>query len=303
MREHGPSTTALVTARMRWIHTAADPEPLLDDVWGGKFSPASELVALGYAGESASTQDSVSEDSIDELLRGSPAYANVIVRSWYTETALRSAMAEGVGQYVLIGAGFDSYACRRPVEARNLEIYEIDHPATQSLKKSRLAESGVPEDNRLHFVQADLGQESLDSALARSSFDSKQPAFLAWLGVTMYLSREANLSTLQSVARYCAPGSQLVFSYVDQAIFEGTPSVDTEAIVDLKQSVKSVGEPFISGFHPDRLEGELNYLGLELVEDIDDLQLIQRCDPGDTNRLRSSTISRIARVCVKGADR
>ena len=303
MQEQRPSTTALVTARMRWIHTAADPKPLLDDVWGGKFSPAPDLVSLGYAGESASTQASINEDAIDHILRNSPAYANVIVRSWYTEDALRSAITGGVGQYVLIGAGFDSYACRRPVEAKNLEVYEIDHPATQGLKKRRLAESGVPVDNRLHFVSADLAQESLESALTRCSFDSNKPAFLSWLGVTMYLSQEANMSTLESIARYCAPGSQLVFSYVDQVIFEGTPSGDTEEIVELKHRVKSVGEPFISGFHPDRLEGELSNIGLELLEDIDDLQVIERCDPDDTNRLRSSSISRMARVRVKGANR
>lgn len=303
MQEQRPSTTALVTARMRWIHTTADPEPLLDDVWGGKFSTASELISLGYAGESASTQDSSSNDSIDHILRRSPAYANVIVRSWYTETALRSAISEDVGQYVLIGAGFDSYACRKPVEAKNLEVYEIDHPATQGLKKRRLAENGVPADNRLHFVSADLGQESLESALARSSFDSNAPAFLSWLGVTMYLSREANMSTLESIARYCAAGSQLVFSYVDQSIFDGKPEGDTEEILELKHRVKSVGEPFISGFHPDRLEGELGDIGLELLEDIDDVQVIERCDPEDSNRLRSSSISRIARVRVTGTTR
>ena len=303
MQEQRPSTTALVTARMRWIHTATDPKPVLDDAWGGKFSPASDLVSLGYTGESVSTQESISEESIDHVLRASPAYANVIVRSWYTESELHSAITEGVGQYVLIGAGFDSYACRRPAEAKNLEVYEIDHPATQGLKKKRLADNGVPGDNRLHFVSADLGQETLESALARSSFNSNEPAFLSWLGVTMYLSREANMATLESIARYCAAGSRLVFSYVDQSIFEGKPEGDTEEVLALKHSVKSVGEPFISGFHPDMLEGELSDIGLELVEDIDDLQVIERCDPDDSNRLRSSSISRIARVRVTGANR
>lgn len=293
MKDQSPSTTALVTARMRAIHALVDPKPLLDDTWGGKLSPASDLVRLGYAEESDPT-----EDSIDGLLHGSPAYANVIVRSWYTEAALDKAIAEGVGQYVLIGAGFDSYACRRPAEARDLKIFEIDHPSTQGLKKKRLAECGVSSDENLHFISADLGQESLESALSRSAFSPEEPAFLSWLGVTMYLSREANMSTLKSIARYCAPGSQLVFSYVDQVIFDSVPAADAEEVAILKQRVKSVGEPFVSGFHPESLESDLQAIGLQLEEDIDDLQIIERCDPADRNGLRSSAISRIASIRV-----
>ncbi len=300
MKEQSASVTALITARMRSIHTLADPKPLLNDIWGGKFSPASDLVSIGYGGEAASMNGSVTEESLDRFLRGSGAYANVIVRSWYTETALRQAISEGVGQYIIIGAGFDSYACRRPPEAQRLEIFEIDHPSTQALKKQRLAECGVARDERLHFLSADLGAESLESALSRSEFNPQEPAFLSWLGVTMYLSREANMATLASVARCCAPGSQLIFSYVDQAIFEPGPAEDAEDIEILKQRVKSVGEPFVSGFYPDGLESELRNVGLELEEDIDDLQIIERCDPGDENGLRSSSISRIACVRVNG---
>ena len=300
MKEKSPSTTALVTARMRSIHTLVDPKPLLDDRWGEKFSPASDLLSLAYAGESGSTNEAMTEESIDDFLRDSPAYANVIVRSWYTEAALHTAISKGIGQYVLIGAGFDSYACRRAAEAQDLKIFEVDHPATQALKKKRLTECGVPSDEKLHFISADLGQESLESALSRSPFCPKEPAFLSWLGVTMYLSREANMSTLESVARYCAPGSRLVFSYVDQVIFESVPSGDAEDIAILKQRVKSVGEPFVSGFHPDVLESELRGIGLELEEDIDDLQILERCDPTGANGLRSSSISRIACVRVKG---
>ena len=300
MQEQRPSTTALVTARMRWLHTAKDPEPLLDDLWGEKFSPAQELADMVFAGSPALPQDAISTDSIDEFLRLSPAYANVIVRSWYTENALHNALAAGIGQYVLIGAGFDSYAFRKPEQATNLQIYEIDHPATQGLKIERLAEHGLSADDRLHFISADLSQESLESALVKSEFVADEPAFLSWLGVTMYLSRQANMSTLESVARCCAPGSQLVFSYVDQVIFDDMPAEHEDDILQLQQTVQSVGEPFVSGFHPDKLEAQLRDIGLELEEDLDDLEIIERCDPTNRNELRSSSISRIARVRVMG---
>ena len=303
MKDQSPSTTALVTARMRWIHTTSDPKPLLRDEWGGKFSSASQLISLGYVDELASTGESIDEGALDASLRASPAYANVVVRSWYTENALLAAIEGGTKQYVLIGAGFDSYACRKPAEAKDLKVYEIDHPATQRLKIERLESCGVSTDGMHNLVSADLGEESLDSALSRSNFDRNKPAFLSWLGVTMYLSREANMSTLESIARYCAPGSSLVFSYVDQSIFEGMPSGDAKDVIELKERVKSVGEPFVSGFHPSSLERELNDIGFELEEDIDDVQIIERCDPSDANGLRSSSISRIAQVRVTGANR
>jgi methyltransferase (TIGR00027 family) len=299
MEQESPSITALVTARMRYLHSASDPKPLLQDAWGGRFSPAAQLVSMGYLDAVDGATDAASEEAIDQVLRASPAYANVIVRSWYTETALASAIAGGVGQYVLIGAGFDSYACRRPEAARDLQVIEIDHPATQRLKRARLEECGAPVDDKLHFISADLGLETLESALARSSFDAGAPAFLSWLGVTMYLSRQANMATLESVARFCAPGSQLVFSYIDQALFEAMSAVSTEDFDELKQSVKSVGEPFVSGFHPHSLAGELSEIGLELEEDIDDLQIIERCDPEALNRFSSTESSRLARVRVR----
>lgn len=162
-------------------------------------------------------------------------YANVVVRSWYTENALLAAIEEGTNQYVLIGAGFDSYVCRKPAEAKNLEIYEIDHPATQYLKIERMQSCGVLPNDMPNFISANLGEESLASALSRSNFDPNEPAFLSWLGVTMYLSREANMSTLESIASYCAPGSLLVFSYVHQSIIENLPTAEWAYVMDTLQ--------------------------------------------------------------------
>jgi methyltransferase (TIGR00027 family) len=300
MKDDIPSTTALATARMRSIHTSHDPEPIIRDPWGSKLAPTSALAFYMSGGESASTDETMTEDAIDALLRASSAYANVIARACYTETALGSAISSGVTQYVQIGAGFDSYALRRPKDALELEIFEIDHPATQAFKKQRLAECGAPHDDRLHFVSADLGQETVESALRMSSYNSSEPAFLSWLGVTMYLPREANMATLKSVARYCAPGSLLVFTYIDQIMFDGLSSAEAQAFAALKLQVKTAGEPFVSGFHPDALEQDLREIGLELEEDLDDTQILDRFDPTGANGLVSTATSHIARVRVLG---
>jgi methyltransferase (TIGR00027 family) len=184
---------------MRALHTRLDPKPLIDDAYGEQLVP--ELVREGY--RDANT------------LRSSAAYAGVILRTRYTEDALRTAVANGVRQYLILGAGFDSFALRLPAFARDLQIYEIDHPVTQALKRQRLRDCGLNPPPCVQFLAADLSQEELAPTLTRSSFDPTLPSFVSWLGVTMYLTRDANLATLRAIARSVSPGSELVFTYFD----------------------------------------------------------------------------------------
>ena len=270
------STTSLATSRMRAIHTRRDPQPILLDPWGDRLVPAAVLVASlnrsAAQSSSATASDITSgnaEDSLaaitDDFLRASPAYTNVITRSRYTEDALGAALARGVRQYVLIGAGFDSYALRRPGQAKDLQVFEVDHPATQALKKQRIVECGITVEPGVHFVAADLSKEKLDAALSTSSFNRSAPTFFSWLGVTMYLARAANMAALQSIVDCSAPGSELVFSYIDQKMFQPEGAGAAALFAELEQTVKSVGEPFISGFHPAELANDMRGLGLELL--------------------------------------
>jgi methyltransferase (TIGR00027 family) len=285
------SRTALATAMMRSLHTRADPLPLIDDPWGERLVPEEAKQVM------RELMPPTDGTTLDARLRAIPAYSNVITRSRYAEDALAAAVARGVRQTVLIGAGFDSYALRRPEAARDVAVFEIDHPATQGLKRMRLARLGVAGPAALHFLPADLAREGLADVLARSPFQRDQPAFFSWLGVTMYLSREANLATLRDVAAASAPGSELVFSYMDQAMFGDGP--DAAAFRALQQSVSSIGEPFLSGFDPATLDADLKGLGLDLLEDLNDVQLVARLDPQGRNGLRPASRSRIARVRVR----
>jgi len=300
------STTSLATSRMRAVHTRRDPEPILLDPWGDRLVPATLLVASLNPGDSQprSAPGDVSEDVLasitDDYLRASPAYTNVITRSRYTEDALSAAIARGVRQYVLIGAGFDSYALRRPAQAKELQVFEVDHPATQALKKQRLAECGITLEAGVHFVAADLAREQLDAALSKTSFNKAQPTFFSWLGVTMYLTRAANMAALNSIVACSAPGSELVFSYIDQKLFQPEGVAAAALFAELEQTVKSVGEPFVSGFHPADLADDICHLGLELVEDLNDFQLVERYDPAGVNGLKPADRSHIARVLVRG---
>jgi methyltransferase (TIGR00027 family) len=268
-----PSSTALATALMRSLHSRLNPQPLIDDPWGERLVPEAARRRFDQ----------------DSLLR-SPAFPNVITRTRYAEDALEAAVARGVNQYVLIGAGFDSFCLRRPKFAEHLEIFEVDHPATQDLKTRRMRACGISPPHPVHFVAADLAEVSLADALAASPFDARRPAFFSWLGVTMYLTTEANLATLCAIAHCSAPGSELVFTYMDAASLR-SPS---PAFQTMQKRVTAKGEPFLSGFDPDSLAEEISRCGLTLIEDLSGYEVLARYGKRDDVSLARPSSSHVA---------
>jgi len=255
MDESTPSRTALMTSLIRALHSHYDSAPLLDDPWGDRLVPESArgelrqyiLAAMDSDARAAALR---APDSIlDDYLRAFDAI--VVIRSRYTEDALKEAVERGTRQYVLIGAGFDSFALRRPAFSKDVEIFEIDHPATQTLKLERIKECGIPLPRSVHFIAANLASESLEAVLDRSPFRRGEPAFFSWLGVTPFLTREANLATLRAVATCGARGSKLVFTYTDQKEFNS--DFGSELLRKLRTLMASMGEPIVSGFDPKEL--------------------------------------------------
>jgi methyltransferase (TIGR00027 family) len=286
VQESTASRTALATALMRAAHTRLDPHPLIDDPWGDRIVPAA-VVELLRARAAASI---AADATADDYLLASPAYVNVITRTRFAEDALQAAVAHGVRQYVLIGAGFDSFALRRPAYAADLDIFEIDHPATQNLKIEQIARCGISLPDSVHFIAADLSRRSVAQTLADSPFRPDRTAFFSWLGVTMYLTKEANFATLRSIAACSQPGSELVFTYADARMLTST---STE-FLELAQTVASMGEPFLFGFDPHTLAVDLRSCGLTLVEDWDNAQIAARYARSDLNRGGPSRFSHIA---------
>lgn len=267
------SRTALATSLMRAAHTRLDPHPLIEDAWGDRLVPESVRAVI-----------------VDESLLQSRAYPNVITRTRYAEDALRRSLEQGVAQYVLIGAGFDSFVLRRPAFSAGLQIFEIDFPATQELKLERIAQCGISLPDSVHFIAADLAQESVAAALTRSPYRPDRLTFFSWLGVTMYLTREANLATLESVASCAPPGSELAFTYFDERLFQARSA----AFQELEKRVAAVGEPFLSGFNPAALRAELAGCGLELIEDLNGVEVAARYDRDGLHGLGQSVLSHIA---------
>jgi methyltransferase (TIGR00027 family) len=278
------SRTALATALMRAAHTRLDPHPLIDDPWGDRLVPESVKRAMASP-----------DEALDESLRRSPSFGNVILRTRFAEDALQAAVSKGVSQYVLIGAGFDSFSLRRPAYSANLQIFEIDFPATQRLKIERIDARGMALPDSVHFIAADLSKESVAAALARSSFETQQLAFFSWLGVTMYLTREANLATLSSIASCSPTASEVVFTYLDEQVFQA----QSESFRALEQRVAAIGEPFLSGFNPAELAANLAACGLDLVEDLSGSEAAARYDRSGEHGLGQSMFSHMALARVK----
>src|SRR5215469_6450066 len=140
------------------------------------------------------------------------ARGQVLCRSRYAEDRLASAVAAGVRQYVLLGAGLDTFAYRSGL-ARTLAIWEVDHPGTQAWKRAALAAAQFEASPRLTFIPSDFGAGVLADVLRAGGFDFGQPALISWLGVTMYLDDRAIRETL-AVLSGCAPGTELIVDYM-----------------------------------------------------------------------------------------
>lgn len=201
------------------------------------------------------------------LKRLTPVIAQVIGRSRYAEDVLAHAIETGIRQYVIVGAGLDSYALRCPDDAGNTRIFELDHPDTQSAKRARLNALGIALPGNLEFVAIDFERQQVAAVLQGSSFRSDVRSFFSWLGTTHYLNPQTTLATLRSISRCAAPGSEVVLDY--SVPFE---MVHPDKLADLlwvAKIAKRMGEPIIGGMVPSELHANVAKLGYVVVEDLD----------------------------------
>ncbi len=203
MEASRPSGTAETTALMRALHLLLDDDPKIfaDPLAEAFLSPEQATVLK--------TPPQIFQTPEMRSLR-----AVFVVRQRYAEDELAKAIARGISQYVILGAGLDSFAYRRSDLRQTLHVYEVDHPSTQQWKRQRLAELGIALPHNLTFIPIDFEVHTLAAGMAASPFKPHEPAFFSWLGVTQYLTTEAVLSTLQYVASSTAPGSEIVFQII-----------------------------------------------------------------------------------------
>jgi methyltransferase (TIGR00027 family) len=284
MQEDRPSSTADGAALMRAVHRLLDRPPILDDPLAARLIGPERRAVL---------QGDPRVFDTPELRR---LRASIAVRSRYSEDCLADAVRRGTRQYVILGAGLDSFAYRNPFAGSGLHVYEVDHPSTQAWKRERLQAAGIDLPPSLTFVAIDFEREIIAEAMSRSGFDAGAATFVSWLGVTVYLAREAVLRTLAWVASL-GPGSEIVFSYVT------TPAPERAAappvLSSLAARAASKGEPWVTFFEPAALARELEQLGFAEVEDFGGAQAVARYYGGRRDGLGPGGLGHLTRARTK----
>ena len=256
--------TAEAASRWRALQTLHLDPPVFVDDWAVHLLPDDEREALrGEAGRA-------------EFLSNARGWAmsGVGVGSLlFAEDVVLAAVESGFDQYVILGAGFDTFAMRHPELAGRLATFEVDHPDVQRLKRQRLA--NAPTTPELpHFVPVDFEVTLLSSQLLASPFDATRPAVVSWLNTLPYLTPSAIESTLSELASLMAPSSLLVCNYPCKDV----PVTDEQLAVlrNNSASVAARGEPFQSRYKPDEFVALLASRGFEVIDHLTDHDLNER---------------------------
>jgi methyltransferase (TIGR00027 family) len=264
-----PDNTAVRTALWRALHVEVDSPPhVFQDEVGLKLAAPDD----GWR----------NRPDMSPFTR--PFRASILARARFVEDLVMEQAARGVEQYVILGAGLDTFAQRRPEFASRLRVFEIDRPGPQEWKRQRLVEVGLGIPSFLRLVPVDFeAGDAWWERLAASCFDSGRRAVVASTGVSMYLTRSAIMATLRQVAAL-APGSTLVMSFmlpIDLLDPEVRPGVERAA-----EGARASGTPFISFFTPTEMLVLARDAGFKEVQHVSAAMLAQRYFAGRTDGLR-----------------
>lgn len=250
MIEDHPSGTALGVAFLRAVHQLIDEAPkILDDPVVIRLFDASAFDRVRRAPDQFRTPQL-------NALR-----SHVVIRSRFAEDRLAEAVRLGTKQFISLGAGFDTFAYRQPAWAQGMRIFEVDHPASQKAKRQRLEKAGIVIPSNVEFVPIDFEVTPLREGLEAATFDPARPTFLSWLGVMVYLSKEAVDKVFRLVASL-PRSSEIVFTFSEPASADKSdperPSLAERAAVK--------GEPWRTRIAPDDLVRYLKSMGFSTVK-------------------------------------
>lgn len=245
-----PSKTAELVCAARATHTLQDEnpvysDPLAVDLCGGFWKRVANSKFLYWF-------------MIKVLLRKlAPIVPEIIIRAIFCREILDDFAQDGLKQFVILGAGYDSLAYRNDFPT-NVKVFEIDLEVTQAEKKARLAKINKHNLPHVKFIPADLNTESLEEVLRKNEFDFSEKTLISWFGVTYYIDREAFLSTLTFVKDHLAPGSAIIFDFV--LTNEEIPLEWQKLAERCEEFVKSKGEPWINKMDQEKLASDLQNL-------------------------------------------
>jgi methyltransferase (TIGR00027 family) len=279
VKEDLPSRTAYGVAISRAAHQVLDLPRVFEDP-----------VALTLLGPKATAGIRAAAGRLNgrhsRYLRGF-----LVARSRLAEDALSEAVARGVRQYVLLGAGLDTFAHRNPHAASGLRVFEVDHPATQEWKRQMISNAHLKSPGSLIYVPVNLERESLAERLGANGFRAEEPAFFSWLGVTMYLSREAIQETLRFVVQSKVSRSGIVFDYL--TLPQRWELLRRWSMKGLMRRLAAAGEPWQTFLDPAQLHGDLMRLGFATVRDFGPAEINARLFENAGARLRVGGSGRV----------
>ncbi|GAB3279419.1 SAM-dependent methyltransferase [Actinocorallia lasiicapitis] len=225
------------------------------------------------------------------------ARTTAVTRSRYTEDRLAELAGRGVDQYVILGAGLDSFAYRSELAAR-VRVFEVDQPTTQCWKRTLLSETGTPIPPSVFFVPVDFEKEparSLTDHLVRAGFDPDRPALISWLGVTMYLTSEAIRQTL-TVVSGLAPGTELIVEHLLPAEHRDEAGQTYAELV--MAAAAEHGEPWRTFLSTDQMDALLLERHLQPIEHASQRETIEPAEWNRADALHPSRLSVLTRAAV-----
>jgi len=231
-----PEHTAVRTALWRALHVLLDPAPhVFSDEIGARIVGERDWQSRGDM-----------KPDFSKSMR-----ASIVGRARFIEDLVEDELSHGVTQYVILGAGLDTFAFRRSDLAARMQVFEVDQPGPQKWKQLRLGELGMVAPPSLHFVPVDFeAGESWWDLLLASGFEASKPAVIVSTGVSMYLSREANEATLRQISRL-APGSTFAMTFM--LALDLLPAPERAVMEFVMARARESGTPFVSLFTPDEI--------------------------------------------------
>lgn len=283
MEKDQPSRTSEAAAVHRAVHQLIDDEPkiLLDPV-------AQRIVEM--------------PKDIHYVEASKPVFkqlrSRLVMRSRYAEDCLADAVAQrAIHQYLILGAGLDTFAFRQPSWARWIRIFEVDHPATQRDKRERLERARLRAPSNLRFAPLDFETMSLSDGLNACGFDFDSRTFCSWLGVTHYLTEEAIDRTLE-VVRGLPKGSEIVFEYAIALELLSREEQEQIAEAELRKKTMGINEPTLTRFTPSQVQAKLRQIGFSEAIDLSTEDAHERYFKGRQDGLAADPAAHLMRAIV-----
>jgi methyltransferase (TIGR00027 family) len=284
VKRDSPSLTAHRVAIMRAAHQIFDNPRVFED-------PIA-LNIIGTKGVSdIRSEKQKFESRIHKYLR-----AIVVARSRFVEDELSVAIKRGIRQYVILGAGLDTFAYRNPHPPIDLRVFEVDFPSTQEWKRRQLDAAKIFIPESLVFTPIDFENQLLADQLRKVGFRTDEPSFFSCLGVTMYLGRETMINTMKHISSSTSPGSEIIFDYV-------IPPSSQRFLLRLvfrllSNKVRSFGEPWKTFYDPNSLIRDVKAMGFTQVEDIGPDEINARFFNDRADKLMVGTLGHLMKAQV-----